>query len=79
MNDNAQQLTLSYELLYLLQWLIENEPDRLKRLIEKALVSGLREDLHFLQKNTDSHTANEEMHYSIVDFLALLEDRKSVV
>ena len=32
-----KNLTVSYELLYLLQWLLENEPAKLKKIITHAL------------------------------------------
>jgi hypothetical protein len=68
-NDN--QLTVSYELLYLIQWLLENESDGLKKLIDQALHNGLKHDL---QVATNSDLQNtEDVQYSIVDFLALLE------
>lgn len=68
-NDN--QLTVSYELLYLVQWLLENESDELKKLINHALENGLKQDL---QTATNSELKNtEDIQYSIVDFLSLLE------
>lgn len=68
-NDN--QLTVSYELLYLVQWLLENESDALKKLINHALENGLKQDL---QTAINSELKNtEDIQYSIVDFLALLE------
>lgn len=68
-NDN--QLTVSYELLYLVQWLLENESDALKKLINHALENGLKQDL---QTAINSELkSSEDIQYSIVDFLALLE------
>lgn len=68
-NDN--QLTVSYELLYLVQWLLENESGALKKLINHALENGLKQDL---QTAVNSELKNtEDIQYSIVDFLALLE------
>lgn len=68
-NDN--QLTVSYELLYLVQWLLENESDGLKKLINQALENGLKQDLQ-TAVNSELKSA-EDIQYSIVDFLALLE------
>ncbi|MFT6765711.1 MAG: hypothetical protein ACJAZS_000596 [Alteromonas naphthalenivorans] len=68
-NDN--QLTVSYELLYLIQWLLENESDGLKKLIGQALHNGLKHDL---QEAVNSDLKNtDDIQYSIVDFLALME------
>ena len=68
-NDN--QLTVSYELLYLVQWLLENESGELKKLINQALENGLKQDLQ-TAVNSELKSA-EDIQYSIVDFLALLE------
>lgn len=69
-NDN--QLTVSYELLYLMQWLLEHEPAKLKKLIEQSLQSGLRENLQTVSQSTDLRNA-EDIQYSVVDFLTLME------
>lgn len=71
-NDN--QFSLSYSLLILLQWLTEHESSRLSKLITKALNSGLKEELANALANTSSDSdLQETLHYSIVDFFALLE------
>ncbi len=69
---NNNQLTISYELLYLMQWLLENEPERLKKLIVQALHKGLKEEMQKAAKD-NVLTTNEDLHYSVVDFLTLLE------
>ncbi|NBQ17629.1 hypothetical protein EBU24_04900 [bacterium] len=71
MNEEISQLTLSYELLYLIQWLVENEPDQLKEIIVQALNAGLKEK--FKKMYMPEQTAADAMHYSIIDFLSLLE------
>ncbi len=68
-NDN--QLTVSYELLYLVQWLLEHESEALKKLISHALENGLKQDLQTAVNSELKST--EDIQYSIVDFLALLE------
>lgn len=69
---NNNQLTISYELLYLMQWLLENEPERLKKLIVQALHKGLKEEMLAASKNKNL-TTDEDLQYSVVDFLTLLE------
>ncbi len=71
MNEEISQLTLSYELLYLIQWLVENEPDQLKNMIAQAFNSGLKDT--FKTMYLSEQTASDAMHYSIIDFLGLLE------
>ena len=70
-NETQSQFVVSYELLCLLKWLAENDALRLKRMISKALSSGLKKELHYadnLQKEDI-----EEINHSIVEFLGLLE------
>ena len=69
-NDN--QLTVSYELLYLMQWLLDREPAKLKGLIVQALQNGLKEDIQTAANSTELRNL-EDIQYSIVDFLTLLE------
>lgn len=66
-----KNLTVSYELLYLLQWLLENESDTLKKLIKNSLAHGLNE--HLKDISQDQEASSEEIQYSIIDFLVLLE------
>ncbi len=66
-----KNLTVSYELLYLLQWLLENEPTKLKKIIQSSLANGLNEKIKdSIQESTISP---EEMQYSIIDFLVCME------
>ena len=69
-NDN--QLTVSYELLYLMQWLMDNESDTLKNLVSKALDSGLKEELEAAEQSKDLQSI-DDIQYSIIDFLSLFE------
>jgi len=75
MNDESNQLNLSYELLYLIQWLIEEEPEKLKPLIASALKNGLTKELHNIHNNTVGSSMANEMQYNIIDFLGLLENQ----
>lgn len=65
------QFVVSYELLGLLKWLVENDAHKLKKIISKALSSGLRKEL----RNTEHLQREdlEEIHHSILEFLSLLE------
>lgn len=66
------QFVLSYELLALLRWLVDNDEDAIKKIIGKALRSGLQEELHHIDQIEDVDMLNE-MQHSISDFLHLLE------
>ena len=73
MNNN--NLTVSYELLYLLQWLLEQDPKALKTLIAGELKNGLHDYIKASTKaqKQENATSSEDLHYNIIDFLALLE------
>jgi len=68
----TDQFVISHELLCLLRWLIENDADRIKRVISRALGHGLREKLNNLQRVNDEH-ALDEAQLNILEFFALLE------
>lgn len=71
LNENDTQLTMSYELLYLLQWLIEHDNNRLKQVIKLALDQGLREEMQKIEKINEPL---DEMYHTIIDFFELMED-----
>jgi len=72
MNQDTNQLTLSYELLFLMQWLIENEPEKLKALISQAFDNGLKEELKTISPFPEQHPM-QDLQYNIIDFLGMLE------
>jgi len=71
MNDN--QLTVSYELLYLMQWLFEHESENIKKIITSALEKGLHKELKTTLPSSLETKDMTDLQNSIVDFLALLE------
>ena len=71
MND-TQQITLSYELLQLLAWLTENEPDKLKKLVKYAYNNGLKDEIVSTRRSRDTSLA-DTMQYTLADFLSLFE------
>ncbi len=74
MNQNTNQLTLSYELLYLLQWLIDNEAEAVKSLMVQSFNRGFKDALNDLNKTAPNFGSTaEDMHYNVVDFLGLME------
>jgi NurA-like 5'-3' nuclease len=71
-SDTAQnQFVVSYELLSLLKWLVEHDAHKLKKIISKALTSGLKKEIRTMDKLSKEDT--EDIHHSIVEFLGLLE------
>jgi len=69
-NHIEQQFVVSKELIQLLKWLVEHEPENIKKLVQQALEDGLHEDM----QHHDKEASNEEMQQSIVDFFSLLEN-----
>lgn len=70
MYDN--QLLVSFELICLLKWMLENEDEKLSKIIKKAMESGLQEEI-----NKKAFMSKEEMLFSIqpvlFDFFDMLE------
>src|SRR5437773_3055782 len=71
-NDNAQ-FVLSYELLSLLRWLTEHDAEKIKKIIAKALTSGLKEELNHARHARNEEEALDEIQHGIIDFFGLLE------
>lgn len=71
--DNAGQCLLSYELLLLLEWLIEHDKDRLQKLVEAALRSGLKQKLAKKYGFDQNQEMKEQAHYTIIEFFGLFE------
>lgn len=67
----TNQLVISHELLHLLEWLIENEQETLKKLISKALKSGYT--LQAPQEESKESLSNEKAHDHIITFLELMD------
>ncbi|MFZ5954440.1 MAG: hypothetical protein ACOYT8_05080 [Candidatus Dependentiae bacterium] len=75
-NNNANQFTISYELLCLLRWLSQYDTDKLKKLVSKALDNGLKEEIKKIEAYSKVNTESdmlEEVHHSILEFFTLME------
>ncbi len=66
------QFVLSYELLALLRWLADNDSDKLKKIIGKALIGGLQDELHKIEYAEDDELLDSLQH-GITDFLTVME------
>lgn len=71
-NTDGGQFMISYELLRLIQWLIEHDQDGLKRLIEHAFENGLAQDITELHYFGETRGVNE-LQQNVVEFFAVLE------
>jgi hypothetical protein len=72
-NDNNAQFVLSYELLCLLRWLVDNDAEKLKKLVSKAVASGLKENILKARDGQCQDHMNEDIQHSILEFFSLLE------
>lgn len=72
-NGNDGQFILSYELIALLQWLMDHDAEKMKKMIDKALASGLREKI--AQESIRVQQANdlEEIQANLLDFFGMME------
>lgn len=77
MNNNEfshdTQFVLSYELLCLLRWLVEYDAEKIKKIIAKAMASGLMNEVNYIRQHKNEEQTLQEMQHSIVDFFSLLE------
>lgn len=71
-HDSNSQFALSYELLNLLKWLGNNDADKLKKIIAKAIAHGLHDEIQKVNTLSDPSLL-EEMHHGIIDFFELLD------
>ena len=71
-SNSTDKLIISYELLQLMEWLVEYEGEALKKLITKTLKRGFNDQLK-QSKNYKDIYSSEEMQNNIIDFLGLLE------
>lgn len=74
MNHNDQgQILLTYELLFLLQWMIEHEADALKKIVVRALKNGFNSPDFRSNEVIEMHISDPTVHESITDFLGLID------
>ncbi|HZW61436.1 MAG TPA: hypothetical protein VFF04_04365 [Candidatus Babeliales bacterium] len=71
-NQNTNQFVLSYELLSLLQWMVEHDAQTLKNLIAHALKAGLKQEIQRSDLKNTTQTL-EGAQYSVLEFFSLLE------
>ena len=70
--NQDEQFAISYELLCLLRWLVENDADKLKKMITRAVQRGLNEKIELIRTFTDNE-ALEDAQDNMVEFFGTLE------
>lgn len=66
-------LLLSFELLHLLQWLIDHEGEALKKLVEKAVKAGYKTPGYPSNDFVELQVSDPNIQQSIVEFLSLMD------
>ncbi len=66
-------LSLSFELIYLMGWLLKNEKKMLNALVKHAIKKGLAQDLKEINPS-DLGDMSDKLYNVILDFLVYLED-----
>jgi len=66
------QFIVSYELLYILQWLLTYEQDAFAKLVQKSFVKG-SQATNNSQQDYDQTEESEYLQNSVVDFFSFLE------
>ena len=72
----ADNLFLSYELMYLMHWLLKHEKTKLKALIKHVIESGLGAQLSNMKKQDQSINKNLDasLQNSFIEFLYFVEN-----
>lgn len=66
--ENDDQFIVSYELLYILQWLMTYEKEAFTHLIHKAFIQGNNQETY------DQIEESEYLQNSVIDFFSFLEE-----
>ncbi|MBV8661173.1 MAG: hypothetical protein JO129_03445 [Candidatus Dependentiae bacterium] len=69
--ENDDQFIVSYELLYILQWLMMYEKEAFTHLVHKAFIQGSQSTS--LHNNFDQTEEAEYLQNSVIDFFSFLE------
>lgn len=67
------EIVLSFELLVLINWLMQNERQMLNNLIKHALKNGLAQEFEKIS-DMDNIEVNEQFYTTIISFLLFMED-----
>jgi hypothetical protein len=71
--SSTNQFVISYELMCLLRWLIENESEKIQKIVSKSVAEGLQEELQKIDTMSDLSIVAEGVQEHIIEFLSMLE------
>jgi hypothetical protein len=72
--DTNKQFGISYELICLLKWILDNDTTKLKKIVAKSLSSGLKEELKDKNSFFDEEDILEDIKETILEFFATMEE-----
>lgn len=72
-NNHDNQFVISYELICLLQWILEHEGDTLKELVKKAMQSGLEQHAAPTDDSESTAPTIDDIQEIIIDFFELCD------
>ncbi len=71
--DMSAQISLSFELISLLNWLLRHEKTLLNAMLKQALEHGFAEELQKVDATSMAAAESEELYSTVLDFLEYLE------
>ncbi len=69
----SAQISLSFELISLLNWLLRHEKAMLNAMLKQALEHGFAEELEKVDAASIAAAESEELYHTVLDFLEYLE------
>lgn len=72
-NNHENQLLISFELICLIKWILENEDEKIKKIIVRALNSGLQEDIN-KKTSLSKEVIINDIQSVFFDFFDMMED-----
>jgi len=70
-HEPENQLVISFELICLLKWILENEDEKIKKMISKALHAGLHQELN--KKHLSKDLMLDDIQNVLLEFFDMME------
>jgi|SaaInlStandDraft_3_1057020.scaffolds.fasta_scaffold33962_2 hypothetical protein len=73
MNETNEQLSLSFELICFMDWMLKHGKKQLRDLVKNAIQNGLAQELDNIDEEKYLKIS-EYLHHAVLDFVLTLED-----
>lgn len=70
----SKNFSLSFELIYLMAWILKNEKTKLHGLIDEVVKKGFATEISQIVNYPQDPETVEKLHLTILDFLIFMED-----